>query len=97
MNVFEWLDKGGRLPPDDVIDEIAQAIYHHSGGMTDNDYFHATGQYRRVWNSGGAWDNDPEHELCEHERDDYRVMAKAAFMALFLSERCFLGNNNEPS
>jgi hypothetical protein len=62
-------------------EKIAEAIYHVDGGMTDEDYFYATGEKRRLWKTDAPWDTNPD-ELAEHERDGFRMMAEAAFRAV---------------
>lgn len=64
-----------------LVEAVAQAIYHHEGGMTDEDYLAATGKARLLWETDAPWDSNPE-ELCEHERDEYRIMAEAAIRAM---------------
>jgi hypothetical protein len=66
----------------DIVDKVAEAIYRHEGGMTDSDFEQATGRIRRAWQSAKPGDADPERELCEWERDDYRMMARAAIQAM---------------
>ena len=61
----------------ELIEKVAQAIYHVSGGLDDEGYVKACGVARKVWKTDAPWDSNPD-ELCEHERDEYRVMARAA-------------------
>ena len=64
----------------DMIDAMAEAIYHHDGGMTDEEYLEVQGKPRRVWKTTAPWDSNSEG-LTEWERDEYRIMATAAFVA----------------
>jgi hypothetical protein len=64
----------------DMIDAMAEAIYRHDGGMTDEEYVAVQGKPRRAWKTDAAWDTNPD-ELTEWERDEYRIMATAAFVA----------------
>jgi hypothetical protein len=63
-----------------IIEQVAQAIYHNDGGMTDEEYEISCGKSRLLWWTSAPWDTDP-NELCEHERDEYRIMAEAAIKA----------------
>lgn len=65
-----------------LTEKVAEAIFHHDGGMTDEDYLLVHGKSRRLWKTEEAWDTQPEVELCEHERDEYRLMARAAMKVL---------------
>jgi hypothetical protein len=62
----------------ELVELVAEAIYRHDGGVTDEDYLRETGKPRRAWKTDKPWDSDPEHELCEWARDDYRMQAEAA-------------------
>ncbi len=73
---------GGVIFDKDVVERVAEAIYRHEGGMDDDDYLGEMGKPRRAWKTDKPWDSDSEHELCEHERDEYREQAKAAIMAM---------------
>ena len=64
---------------EDLVERVAEAIYHVDGGMSDEDYLAATGQRRKLWKTDAPWDPD---ELEEHERDEYRMMAMAAIRAI---------------
>jgi len=57
-----------------LIDQVAQIIYHNEGGMDDSEWHEATGKYRKIWKTQEPWDTNP-NELCEHERDEYRMQA----------------------
>lgn len=65
----------------DLVERVAEAIYHVDGGMSDEEYFDATGQKRKLWKTDAPWDSNPD-ELAEHQRDDYRTMAMAAIRAI---------------
>jgi hypothetical protein len=65
---------------DPVIDSVAEAIYHSHFGLGCVGYLLAHGDACKAWITSDAWDTNPE-ELCEHERDEYRDMAKAAIAA----------------
>jgi len=73
---------------DELIDMVAQAIYHYSGGLTDEDYIEVFGNPRPLWETAAPWDSNP-NEIAEHERDDYRVEARAALKALGLITKVF--------
>lgn len=70
----------------DIVDKVAEAIYRHDGGVDDEEFLFVNGKPRRVWKTDKPW--DPEHELCEHERDDYRAMARAAIQAMQQGKAC---------
>jgi hypothetical protein len=70
------------MPVNPLVELVAEAIYRNSGGLTDSEYLDAMGEARREWKTDKPWDSDPENELCEHERDEYRLMAKAAIKAV---------------
>ena len=69
-------------PSTDEIERVAEAIYRTGGGMDDAEYLIVMGATRRVWKTDKPWDSDPENELCEWERDEYRFQARAAIEAL---------------
>ena len=71
----------------ELIDKVAQAIYHNEGGFTDEDFVASFGKLRKLWKTDAPWDTNP-NELCEHERDDYRIMARAAIKAFLDSGNC---------
>jgi hypothetical protein len=62
-----------------LVDRVAEAIYY--GGMSADDFERETGVKRLLWKTDAPWDSNP-NELCEHERDDYREMARAAIEVL---------------
>jgi hypothetical protein len=68
----------------EIIEAVAEAIYRHSGGLTDDECQVALGHPRKLWKTDAPWDSNPE-ELCEWERDEYRMMAEAAIDALLSS------------
>lgn len=59
-----------------VVEALAEVLYHHNRGMTDEDWLNTTGERRGEWGS-----------MREHERDDYRFMAHAALSALAVLTR----------
>jgi hypothetical protein len=66
---------------DELIEEVAKAIYHNSNGLTDEEYPFIMGEPRKKWRTDLPWDKD-EVVLCEWQRDEYRQMARAALLAL---------------
>ena len=60
----------------DLVEEVAEAIYRHKGGIAPEEYEAATGKKQREWQTGAPWDTSPD-ELCEWERDEYRTQAEA--------------------
>lgn len=65
-----------------VVEKVAEAIYRTSGGMTDQDFYRASGRARRVWKTAQPWDSQPDVELCEWEREEYRLQARAAIRTM---------------
>jgi hypothetical protein len=58
-----------------TLDTIASAMYA-AAPWADPEF---TGKPRRAWRIDGVpWDTDSDVQLCEHERDDYRTLARAA-------------------
>lgn len=41
-----------------------------------------TGKKQREWKIDAPWDQNPDIELCEHERDEYRYQASAVLNLL---------------
>lgn len=62
----------------ELMECVARALYEADTGIAPEDYERVMGSPRRVWSTGAARDTQPAIELCEHERDDYRAMARAA-------------------
>jgi hypothetical protein len=63
-----------------LIEVVAKAIYEEETCEWEEAY----GKVPRIWRIPNTpWDSN-ENELCEHERDDYRMMAKAAIVAMNL-------------
>ena len=64
---------------------VAEAIYRHYVCMP-SEYKEVVGMPMKAWRNTAPWDCSPT-ELTEHERDDYRRMARAAIgiMADFIS------------
>lgn len=65
---------------DKLVEQVAQAIYER-GTETPEEYKAITGNDKRLWKTDAPWDTNP-NELAEHERDDYRSMARAALGAM---------------
>jgi len=64
-----------------LVERIAEAIYRHRGGISPEEYETIMGKKQRAWKTDAPWDTNPD-ELCEHERDDYRVEARAVLDVL---------------
>lgn len=60
----------------DLTEEIAQIIYLYNGGLHPEEYETITGNKKRLWKTNKSWDSQPEIELCEHERDEFRTQAR---------------------
>jgi hypothetical protein len=58
-----------------LIEEIAQVIYENSSGLTAEEYEQVFGVKPKFWKTDAPWDSRDD-ELAEHERDDYRWMAR---------------------
>lgn len=58
-----------------IVEQIAQVLYDNEGGMTAEDFVKVAGKQRRLWKTELPWDSQPEIELCEWERDEYRWQA----------------------
>lgn len=64
----------------ELIERVAEAIYRNAVSEPDDLAFYqaATGRDQpKVWKTSAPWDTNPD-ELTEHERDDFRRMARAA-------------------
>lgn len=61
----------------DIIEDIAKTIFLHEGGLAPGEYEAVTGKRQKLWKTDAQWDSQPDIELCEWERDEYRVMASA--------------------
>lgn len=61
-----------------LVEHVARIIYRTQGGSaTPEEFEMANGHKLREWKvEGRRWDSDPENELCEWERDDYRFQAE---------------------
>lgn len=59
-----------------LIEEVAETLYRHSSGMDDEQHELVEGKPRRAWKTAAPWDTNPD-ELCEWERDEYRIQARA--------------------
>jgi len=66
----------------DLVEKVAIAIYLHQGGVAPDQYEEVMGVKQRLWKTAAPWDSQPEIELCEHERDEYRFQAEAAIKAV---------------
>lgn len=64
-------------PTQEFIDKIAETIYLYKGGICPEEYEEVVGMPQKDWATDAPWDSRPGLELCEHERDEYRVQAKA--------------------
>lgn len=64
-----------------LVERVAEAIYRHSGGITDEEHLAIFGVPRKAWKTDAPWDTNP-NELAEHERDEYRMQARAAIQAV---------------
>jgi hypothetical protein len=63
---------------EDIIDKVAEIIYRTQGGCTYEEEFEIlTGRKPRLWKTDLPWDSQPDLELCEWERDDYRHQARS--------------------
>lgn len=69
---------------DKLIDEVAKAIYHREGGMSDKDYEAIYGKSRKRFDEPPMVFVPPEFRdwLCEHERDEYRWQARGVLELL---------------
>ena len=70
-------------PVDDLVERVAEAIFlaRYTCVAPLEDYERIVGTKPKVWKTNAPWDTNPD-ELAEHERDDYRWMAKAAIEAM---------------
>ena len=60
-----------------IVEQIAEIIYLHNGGISPDEYFEIVGRTQRLWKTDKPWDSQPDIELCEWERDEYRTQAQA--------------------
>jgi hypothetical protein len=61
-----------------IVEDMAEVLYRHASGMTDAEYQEDQGKPRRAWRiPGRPFDSNPDVELCEWERDEYRFQARA--------------------
>jgi len=61
-----------------MVEAVAKAIYEEETSEWKEIY----GKIPRIWRiQDTPWDSN-DNELCEHERDDYRMMARAAIKAM---------------
>lgn len=76
----EWPGEQG--PMQAVLrDLIAETIYRHQGGVYPDEFETICGKKQRHWETDAPWDSRDD-ELCEHERDEYRVQADAVLALL---------------
>ena len=61
----------------ELVERVAEALYRNEGGMDDEEFAIVTGGHRKHWQTDAPWDTRND-ELAEHERDDFRAMAKVA-------------------
>ncbi len=66
---------------DELVEEIAETIYRHKGGVVPDEYETVTGSKQKAWKTDAPWDTNPD-ELCEWERDEYRLQARAVLRVL---------------
>jgi hypothetical protein len=66
------------------VEKMAEAIFLHEGGVGPEQFLEVMGSAQKKWKIDAPWDTHPDHELCEHERDEYRLQARAALDALGL-------------
>lgn len=67
-----------RLTGNEIIEQIAQAIFEHEGGCTREEDIQLRGKERSIWGLDGIQvpgEYDPS--LAEWQRDDYRFQARA--------------------
>lgn len=66
---------------DALVEEIAEIIYRHRGGIAPDEHEAVAGKPQKAWKTDAAWDTNPD-ELCEWERDEYRAQARAVLRVL---------------
>lgn len=66
---------------DELVEQVAEVIYRHKGGIAPDEYEAVAGKKQKEWKTDAAWDTNPD-ELCEWERDEYRVQARAVLRVL---------------
>jgi hypothetical protein len=72
-----WLELGEKMKKmDELIEQVAEIIYRHKGGVAPDEYEAVIGEKQKEWKTDAPWDTNPD-ELCEHERDEYRTQARA--------------------
>ena len=74
---------------DDLIEKVAEAIYHTEGGVTEEEFKIILGHGRRSWKTNASWDKNND-ELREHERCEYRLQAKTVVELIIK----FIADNN---
>jgi hypothetical protein len=83
-----------------IVEDLAEVLYRHSAGMTDDEYEDEQGEPRKAWEcTTASFDANP-NELTEWERDEYRLQARAVCKK-FLSALVKMGwksaNHRPPS
>jgi hypothetical protein len=75
----------------DLIEIMAQTLYRSQGGASNDEEFEmVTGKKLRRWRIEGVpFDFQPEIELCEWERDEFRWQAECVLN--LLKELDFIG------
>ena len=71
-----------------LIEEIAEIIYRHQGGVTPDEFEAVIGKPQRHWKTDAPWDTRDD-ELQEHEREEYRLQAQAVIDHLRRRGRIF--------
>lgn len=61
----------------ELLEKVAETIFRNEGGMTPQEHADAMGKAQKAWKTDAPWDSQPEEELCEWERDEYRHQAHA--------------------
>lgn len=62
-------------PNEDLIEQIAEVIYRHAGGICPEEFENVFGKPQRHWKTDAPRDTRDD-ELQEHERDEYRLQAR---------------------
>lgn len=73
INIMELTEK---LDIFSLKEKVAELIYMYEYGLNPEEYVEAVGKKKRAWKTGASWDSQPEIELCEWERDEYRLQAE---------------------
>lgn len=62
-----------------LVEQVAETIFLSRVSDAEHE---AMGTMRRLWKTDRPWDSQPDVELCEWERDDYRSQARAVLLRL---------------